>query len=347
MTESRDIFFLKTELAKMDNENGELIQHPLRPSKMKLNPEKSGKIKLIPLHKIKEASIKYKHLLPKQNNVISLDYESLIQIVLKIFKNSNLFTDNNKMEHIKTEQMTDSNLSQNSNNDKLNELLFKLNIILPAIVKILHQSHININHTRSDNFPNINSEKYPTNIKEYEPFLIEDLKHKTCESQNPSTKEQQFSASILSTQMTKALLSTLSPNNKEHMISCLLSSKQINKTIVNKNNFRVNPQNTTDIKKDFKMKPICFKDTMEDLNETKGERPYACSWPDCVWRFPRLDELNRHFRTHTGERPFKCHICEKRFTRADHMRCHIKRHVFAILAKIICFHHGGSGLNLN
>ena len=32
-----------------------------------------------------------------------------------------------------------------------------------------------------------------------------------------------------------------------------------------------------------------------------GEKPYACAWDGCDWRFARSDELTRHFRKHTGE----------------------------------------------
>ncbi|MCL4133264.1 UNVERIFIED_CONTAM: hypothetical protein GTU68_009296 [Idotea baltica] len=57
-----------------------------------------------------------------------------------------------------------------------------------------------------------------------------------------------------------------------------------------------------------------------------GERPYACSWPDCVRRFARSDELSRHRRTHTGEKNFACGVCELKFQRSDHLTKHMKRH---------------------
>lgn len=42
-----------------------------------------------------------------------------------------------------------------------------------------------------------------------------------------------------------------------------------------------------------------------------GEKPYRCSWEGCEWRFARSDELTRHFRKHTGAKPFKCSHCER------------------------------------
>uniref|UniRef100_A0A182PL73 C2H2-type domain-containing protein n=1 Tax=Anopheles epiroticus TaxID=199890 RepID=A0A182PL73_9DIPT len=38
----------------------------------------------------------------------------------------------------------------------------------------------------------------------------------------------------------------------------------------------------------------------------ESEKPYTCQWPECEWRFARSDELTRHYRKHTGAKPFKC-----------------------------------------
>ncbi|OBS77930.1 hypothetical protein A6R68_19681, partial [Neotoma lepida] len=42
------------------------------------------------------------------------------------------------------------------------------------------------------------------------------------------------------------------------------------------------------------------------------EKPYKCSWEGCEWRFARSDELTRHYRKHTGAKPFKCNHCDSR-----------------------------------
>nr|2ENT_A Chain A, Krueppel-like factor 15 [Homo sapiens] len=34
-----------------------------------------------------------------------------------------------------------------------------------------------------------------------------------------------------------------------------------------------------------------------------GEKPFACTWPGCGWRFSRSDELSRHRRSHSGVKP--------------------------------------------
>ncbi|XP_071094523.1 histone-lysine N-methyltransferase PRDM9-like [Haliotis cracherodii] len=54
------------------------------------------------------------------------------------------------------------------------------------------------------------------------------------------------------------------------------------------------------------------------------ERPFKCSV--CGKGFTRADNLQQHMRCHTGEKPFKCSECGKGFTLAgnlqQHMRCH-------------------------
>lgn len=57
-----------------------------------------------------------------------------------------------------------------------------------------------------------------------------------------------------------------------------------------------------------------------------GEKPYVCEIPSCGWTFARSDELTRHYRKHTGAKPFKCQECGRGFARSDHLQLHMKRH---------------------
>lgn len=57
-----------------------------------------------------------------------------------------------------------------------------------------------------------------------------------------------------------------------------------------------------------------------------GEKPYKCTWDNCTWKFARSDELTRHYRKHTGVKPFKCSDCDRSFSRSDHLALHRRRH---------------------
>lgn len=56
------------------------------------------------------------------------------------------------------------------------------------------------------------------------------------------------------------------------------------------------------------------------------ERPYACPMDTCERRFSRSDELTRHIRIHTGQKPFQCKICLRAFSRSDHLTTHVRTH---------------------
>lgn len=55
-------------------------------------------------------------------------------------------------------------------------------------------------------------------------------------------------------------------------------------------------------------------------------RAFVCMVADCGRSFSRSDELARHARVHSGERPFACAVCSRAFSRRDHLATHVRTH---------------------
>ena len=59
-----------------------------------------------------------------------------------------------------------------------------------------------------------------------------------------------------------------------------------------------------------------------------NDSEFRCYAGDCVGaiRYPSRRTLTRHIQIkHTFEKPYQCELCDKRFRRIDHLKCHTKR----------------------
>ncbi|XP_061664687.1 early growth response factor homolog 1-like [Syngnathoides biaculeatus] len=63
------------------------------------------------------------------------------------------------------------------------------------------------------------------------------------------------------------------------------------------------------------------------LGKSDGKaKAFPCFVEGCERRFSRSDELNRHVRVHTGQKPFQCAVCSRTFSRSDHLTTHMRTH---------------------
>ena len=54
-----------------------------------------------------------------------------------------------------------------------------------------------------------------------------------------------------------------------------------------------------------------------------GEMPYACQ--HCNKKFNSAYDLKRHLRIHTGEKPYVCQQCSKKFTDGSSLKKHLRK----------------------
>uniref|UniRef100_T1E116 Egrl-1 n=1 Tax=Dendrocoelum lacteum TaxID=27895 RepID=T1E116_9PLAT len=80
------------------------------------------------------------------------------------------------------------------------------------------------------------------------------------------------------------------------------------------------------------MKPFFRRDELRRHGRIhSGERPLACDF--CDKRFMRSDHRTTHRRIHTGEKPYKCHFCASSFGRSDERLRHMRvNHAFKRLS---------------
>ena len=93
------------------------------------------------------------------------------------------------------------------------------------------------------------------------------------------------------------------------------SGKELNNKISSKSDLSVTKDKSS----------LSSPDSTVIMKSSNEEGKYLCSF--CEKSFKWRSHWKSHERIHTGERPFKCEICEKTFTRSDGLQCHKVNHI--------------------
>eukprot|EP00094_Tigriopus_californicus_P001735 TCALIF_01679-PA protein Name:"Similar to ZNF235 Zinc finger protein 235 (Homo sapiens)" AED:0.16 eAED:0.16 QI:349/1/0.75/1/0.66/0.25/4/0/320 len=129
--------------------------------------------------------------------------------------------------------------------------------------------------------------------------------------------------SLISSSNSPSLLSPDRPSSADTHSSIETSVLLQNKNSNNNNN-NIDNNNSKNNNNTMVDKHYSNEDDRSIKKSSKGKKMLSCKY--CAKCFDRPSLLNRHVRTHTGERPHVCDICNKGFSTSSRLNTHRRIH---------------------
>lgn len=63
-------------------------------------------------------------------------------------------------------------------------------------------------------------------------------------------------------------------------------------------------------------------DFRDSQNSNRRQRKYQCC--HCVYSTSKLADIRKHVLVHTGEKPYECNLCHRRFAQKTNLTRHIQ-----------------------
>ncbi|XP_062871660.1 zinc finger protein 64 [Trichomycterus rosablanca] len=108
---------------------------------------------------------------------------------------------------------------------------------------------------------------------------------------------------------------------------CQLHMTDISVTNTEPAEFTLEEALQTCVSKAFKKTIKTQKTPSKKLKPSLAPKRHICSFSGCTFKTQYgQKDMERHMLTHTGERPFECELCHKRFSRRDKLNLHSRSH---------------------